>query len=54
MSILKLGSAGPSVTALQQRLQQRGFDPDEINGQFGASTQAAVQAFQRSVGLESD
>jgi peptidoglycan L-alanyl-D-glutamate endopeptidase CwlK len=54
MAVLALGSSGPSVTALQQRLQQRGFDPGGINGQFGPATQAAVQAFQRSVGLSAD
>ena len=54
MTILKLGAAGPQVSALQERLQQRGFGPGEINGQFCAATQAAVEAFQRSVGLQSD
>ena len=54
MTILKLGAAGPLVTAMQQRLQRCGFDPGEINGQFGATTQSALQAFQRSVGLQSD
>ena len=51
---LELGSAGPQVTALQQRLQQRGFDPGAISGQFTAATDAAVRAFQRSVGLPVD
>ncbi|HXW13433.1 MAG TPA: peptidoglycan-binding domain-containing protein, partial [Terriglobia bacterium] len=41
MPVLQLGSSGPSVTALQQRLQQRGFDPGTINGQFGPPTQTA-------------
>jgi putative chitinase len=54
MAILKLGSSGPQVTALQQQLQRRGFDPGEMSGQFGAATQAALEAFQRSAGLESD
>jgi peptidoglycan L-alanyl-D-glutamate endopeptidase CwlK len=39
---------------LQQQLQQRGFDPGEINGQFTAATDAAVRAFQASVGLGVD
>jgi len=54
MPVLQLGSSGPSVTALQQRLQQRGFDPGTINGQFGPPTQTAVEAFQKSVGLSAD
>ena len=54
MPSLILGSSGPAVTALQQQLQQRGFDPGEINGQFGPATDAAVRAFQTSVGLGAD
>jgi peptidoglycan L-alanyl-D-glutamate endopeptidase CwlK len=54
MSSLLLGSSGPRVTQLQQRLQQRGFDPGAIDGQFGAATEAAVRAFQESVGLSVD
>jgi len=54
MASLHLGSAGPSVTALQQQLQQHGFDPGGVDGQFGASTDAAVRAFQASVGLAAD
>lgn len=54
MTILKLGSTGPEVAALQQRLQQRGFDPGAINGQFGPSTESALKEFQQSVGLQAD
>jgi peptidoglycan L-alanyl-D-glutamate endopeptidase CwlK len=54
MSSLQLGSFGPAVTALQQQLQQRGFNPGAINGQFGAGTDVAVRAFQNSVGLSAD
>lgn len=54
MSSLLPGSSGPRVTELQQRLQQRGFDPGAVDGQFGPGTEAAVRAFQNSVGLSVD
>lgn len=54
MASLKMGSQGPRVTALQQQLQQRGFDPGEINGEYTVATEAAVRAFQRSVALHDD
>src|SRR6516164_5925869 len=49
MASLQLGSTGPTVTSLQQLLQQRGFDPGGVDGEFGAATDAAVRAFQASV-----
>jgi peptidoglycan L-alanyl-D-glutamate endopeptidase CwlK len=54
MPSLKLGSSGPRVTEVQQLLQQHGFDPGAVDGQFGPGTAAAVRAFQRSVGLADD
>ena len=54
MPPLKLGSSGPRVTELQQLLQQHGFDQGAVDGQFGPGTEAALQAFQRSVGLADD
>ncbi|HEV2232278.1 MAG TPA: peptidoglycan-binding domain-containing protein, partial [Terriglobia bacterium] len=54
MALLKSGATGPQVTALQQQLKQRGFDPGPIDGNFGPSTDAAVRAFQQSVGLPAD
>jgi len=54
MASLKLGSSGPQVTALQHQLAERGFDPGDGDGQFTAATDAAVRAFQQSVGLVAD
>jgi peptidoglycan L-alanyl-D-glutamate endopeptidase CwlK len=46
--------SGGDVTALQTRLQARGFPPGAIDGDFGPGTEAAVIAFQRSEGLVPD
>jgi putative chitinase len=54
METLKIGSSGPDVRALQAALQSRGFNPGAIDGSFGATTQAAVIAFQNSKGLLAD
>ncbi len=52
--ILKLGSSGPDVLALQQALQKAGFSSGGLDGSFGMGTQAAVLAFQHSEGLGAD
>ena len=54
MVILKLGSSGAQVSALQQQLRGRGFDPGANDGQFDSTTEAALKRFQQSVGLQSD
>lgn len=51
---LKFGSTGSAVIKLQQRLRDRGFNPGAVDGVFGENTEAAVKAFQRSVGLLDD
>ncbi len=51
---LKFGSTGSAVIKLQQRLRDRGFNPGAADGVFGEITEAAVKAFQRSVGLLDD
>jgi putative chitinase len=51
MPVLKQGSRGAAVKALQQRLKELGFDPNGVDGNFGKGTKAAVIAFQRSNGL---
>lgn len=53
-STLDLGSRGPKVLELQRSLRAAGFDPQGLDGDFGAKTQAAVLAFQRARGLEVD
>lgn len=45
---------GDDVVALQQRLNQFGFDAGNEDGIFGTSTQAAVEEFQRNTGLAVD
>jgi peptidoglycan L-alanyl-D-glutamate endopeptidase CwlK len=52
--MLRLNSSGQDVTALQRALQSAGFNPGAIDGFFGAGTEAAVLAFQRSKGLAAD
>lgn len=54
MTALQLGSSGPDVVKLQQTLKQHGFDPGNIDGEFGRGTEAAVLAFQKSERLFSD
>jgi putative chitinase len=54
MPILKQGSTGTDVKDLQQKLQDLGFDPQGVDGNFGPGTQAAVIAFQQSKGLQAD
>lgn len=54
MPTLKLGSSGPDVKALQQQLKDLGFDPNGVDGNFGAGTDKAVRAFQQANGLGVD
>jgi hypothetical protein len=43
---LKPGDKGPEVEQLQLRLKAAGYDPGEIDGDYGKKTEAAVLAFQ--------
>ena len=53
-SILRRGSKGPEVQAMQQRLLDLHYDPGLADGAFGQSTTYAVQAFQKLNGLPPD
>ena len=48
------GDSGPEVLALQQRLTRLGYWLGTPDGSFGALTQQAVWAVQKSAGLERD
>jgi putative chitinase len=54
MPVLRLGSSGPDVQALQQKLKDLGFDPNGVDGNFGSGTDKAVRAFQQAKGLGVD
>lgn len=53
-SVLRVGAKGQDVRRLQQALKDRGFSPGNVDGEFGAGTEQAVLAFQRSEGLLAD
>ncbi len=52
--VLRTGSRGEDVKTLQGRLHDLGYYTDEIDGQFGGATKAAVIDFQKANGLEAD
>src|SRR5687767_990547 len=54
MATLKLGSSGPDVKALQQKLKALGFYSNGVDGNFGAGTDKAVRAFQQASALGVD
>lgn len=54
MQTLRVGSRGPLVKTLQQRLRDAGFNPGKIDGKFQSGTQAALIAFQAAHGLLTD
>lgn len=51
--LLKNGSAGADVKALQELLNQLGAAL-EVDGQFGSKTEAALKAFQKKAGIKQD
>jgi uncharacterized protein (TIGR02594 family) len=46
--VLSEGASGPQVVALQQALAAAGFQPGEIDGEFGPRTASAVSNFQNT------
>jgi len=51
---LKVGSKGPAVLALQQRLTDLGYWNGSADSKFGGSTQQAVYALQKAAGIGRD
>lgn len=52
--LLKKGSKGEAVKRLQNLLKDMGHDPGAADGVFGAQTEKAVKAFQKSYLLTSE
>lgn len=53
-TVLKLGSSGPEVRSIQQKLKNLGYDVGSVDGDFGKSTENAVKAFQERNKLRAD
>ena len=54
LQVLKPGSSGELVMALQTKLKQLGYYTGTVDGQYGPGTQQAVTKFQRANGLSAD
>lgn len=54
LPLLREGSRGAAVAACQAALQERGFDPGGIDGDFGPHTGQALRRFQGENHLEQD
>ena len=52
--VLRPGSSGAGVTALQQALTSLGYAPGTADGSYGPTTTQAVSAFQTANGLTAD
>ena len=52
--VLKRGSSGERVTALQQKLKNLGYYTGTVDGDYGDGTVKAVKAFQSRNGLTAD
>ena len=52
--ILRDGDYGADVVELQTRLKAVGYDPGEIDGEFGPNTESAVKALQTAAGITVD
>jgi len=51
---LHKGSTDPAVRDLQEALKTLGYNPGPVDGVFGATTEAAVKAFQQARGITAD
>ena len=52
--MLRNGSTGEEVMALQKTLMAKGINPGPIDGIFGPKTEDAVKRYQERSGLEAD
>ena len=53
-ALSRLGSTGEEVRQIQSKLKSLGFYSGSVDGIYGARTQSAVKAFQKSCGISAD
>lgn len=53
-SSIRKGDSGDAVKTIQQRLKKLGYYTGSVDGDFGAGTENAVKAFQKTNGLTAD
>lgn len=53
-STIPYGKQGDEVRKMQNKLKEKGFLKDSVDGKFGPETQRAVRKFQKSVGIKVD
>ncbi|MDO5125681.1 MAG: spore cortex-lytic enzyme [Ruminococcus sp.] len=51
-ALSQLGSSGPEVTAIQERLKERGLFTVGVTGYYGEQTKKAVLRFQKQQGIQ--
>ncbi len=54
LPLLRFGSKAPQVKAMQALLIGYGYDPGEVDGDFGKRTRAALVAYQTDMGIDAD
>lgn len=54
LPLLKKGSKGSAVWAMQTLLTDRGYNTQGVDSDFGSNTEAALERFQLAMGLEPD
>ena len=54
MDILRSGSRGEAVEALQKKLLGEGINPGPVDGVFGPKTEEALKRFQERQSLDAD
>lgn len=54
LPLLKKGSKGGAVWAMQTLLTDRGYSTEGVDSEFGSKTEKALKKFQKAKGLEAD
>ena len=53
-AVLKKGSQGDGVVAIQEMLKDLGYNTGKVDGKYGSNTEAAIKKFQKDNGLKAD